>query len=83
MLPHPLGEYLDEMRDQEWYILSALPKGRNQDRKDVQTIVKITAKFIPSNHLGQIAMGGGNQAHVDVMRAATAQALELLFLQNA
>jgi hypothetical protein len=28
-------------------------------------------------------MSGGNQSHVDVMRAATAQALELLFLQNA
>src|SRR5690348_17816160 len=28
-------------------------------------------------------MSGCNQTHVDVMRAAAAQALELLFLQNA
>jgi hypothetical protein len=28
-------------------------------------------------------MGGGNQAHVDLMRPAASQAFELLFLQNA
>src|SRR4029077_18265200 len=56
---------------------------RNHDRKNVQPIVKITAEFITCNHLGQIAMSGGNQTHVDVMRAAAAKAFELLFLQNA
>ena len=50
----------------------------------MQPIVKITPEFIPSNHLGQIlAMSGGDQSQVDVMRAAAAQALRLLFLQNA
>src|SRR5262249_231295 len=83
VLPHPPCEYLDEMQDQLAYVLSAFPQWRNHDRKYVQPIVKITAKFITSNHRGQIAMGSGNETDVDVMRAAAAQALELLFLQNA
>ena len=83
VLPHAPGEYLDEMRDQLSYVLPALTQGRNHDRKYVQPIIEITAEFIPCHHLGQIAMCGGNQTHVDVMRPAAAQALELLFLQDA
>src|SRR5580704_5680585 len=71
------------MKNQLAYVLPALSQRRNHDRKHVQPIVKITAEFITCNHLCQIAMGGGNQTHVDVMRAAAAQAFELLFLQNA
>jgi hypothetical protein len=83
VLPHPPGEYLGEMKNQLAYVLPALSQGRNHDRKNVQPIVEITAEFITRNHLGQIAMSGGNQTHVDVMRAAAAKAFELLFLQNA
>jgi hypothetical protein len=83
VLPHATRGHLDEIRNQFSYILSALPQGRNQDRKYVQPIVKITAEFIPCDHVIHIAMSGGDQSHVDVMRAAAAQALELLFLQNA
>ena len=70
------------MRDQLVNVLSAVPQRWNQDRKDVQPIVKITAEFIASYHLGEIVMGGGYQTHIDLMGAAAAQALELLFLQN-
>src|SRR6201997_1333635 len=83
VLPHPPGKYLGEMKDQLAYVLPALSQGRNHDRENVQPIVKITAEFMACDHLGQIAMGSGNQPHVDVMRAAAAQALELLFLQHA
>jgi hypothetical protein len=83
VFPHPPGKYINEMKDQLAYVLSAVPQRRNQDRENVQPIIKITAEFITCNHLCQIAMGGDNQTHVDVMRAAAAQALKLLLLQNA
>jgi len=83
MLPHPSRKYSDEMTNQLAYILPTLSQRRNRDRKNVQPIVKITAELITCNHVDQIAMGSGNQPHVDVMRAAAAKALELLFLQNA
>src|SRR4029077_11744577 len=79
---HPPGEYLGEMKGQLADVLPALSQGRNHDRKNVQPIVKITAKLITCNHLCQITMGGGDQPHVDVMRASATQALELLFLQH-
>ena len=83
VLPHATCEHLDEMQDQLSYVLSALPQGWNQDGKYVQPIVKITAEFIPCDHVIHIAMSGSDQSHVDVMRTAAAQPLELLFLQNA
>src|SRR5262249_188602 len=82
-LAHAPPKCLNEMQDQLAYVLSALSQGRNQDRKYVQPIVKITAEFVTSNHFGQIAMGSGGYAPVDVMRTSAAQALELLFLQDA
>jgi hypothetical protein len=83
VLPHAPREHFDEMQDQLSYVLSALPQGWNQDRKYVQPIVKIAAEFIPCDHVNHTAMSGGDQSHVDVMGAAAAQPLELLFLQNA
>ena len=44
--PHPSSKYFDEMQDQLAYILSALSQGRNQDRKHIQPVIKITAEFI-------------------------------------
>jgi hypothetical protein len=82
-LSHAPGEYLCEMRDQLRDVLRALPQGRDQNGEYVQPIVKISSEFIARSHRGQVAMGGGDQTHVDVMRAPAAQALELLFLQNA
>src|ERR1700756_5564628 len=82
-LSHAPGEYLYEVLDQLTYVLPTLPQGRNQDRKNVQPVIKITPEFMTRSHLGQIAMGSGNQTHVDAMGTAAAQALELLFLQNA
>jgi len=83
LLPHTPGEYLSKMKYQLAYVFPPLAQGRNHDRENVEPIVKITAEFIPFHHLCHIAMGGGNQAKVDVMRAGTAYAFELLFLQNA
>jgi hypothetical protein len=74
---------LQRNADQLSYVLSTLPQGWNQDGKYVQPIVKITAEVIPRDHVIHIAMSGGDQSHVDVMRTAATQPLELLFLQNA
>jgi len=83
VLPHAPREHFNEMQDQLSYVLSTLPQGWNQDGKYVQPIVKITAEVIPRDHVIHIAMSGGDQSHVDVMRTAATQPLELLFLQNA
>jgi hypothetical protein len=82
MLTHALGKNLNKMRDQWLYVLSAFSHGWNQDRENIQPIIKITAELIPTDHLCEIAMCGCNQADVDLMGPAASKPLELLFLQN-
>jgi hypothetical protein len=70
------------MADQRRDVGRALAQGRQPKREDVEPIVEITAEVAVSNHLGEIAVRGGHQAHVHLDGPGAAQALELLFLQH-
>src|SRR5690606_10478825 len=50
---------------------------------DVQAIEEVLAEAARVDFLLQVAIGGGNHAHVHLDGLATADALELLFLQDA
>ena len=50
---------------------------------DVQPVEQIFAERALGHHLLQIAVGGGNDAHVDLGRVRVADALELALLQHA
>ena len=77
------GEPLYEMVDQLRNIISSLAQGRERNRENVQPVIKISAKFSLLYHVPQILIRGGDNTYVDLQRAAAAQALELLLLENA
>ena len=75
----PPHQVLDEQRD----VLAAIAQRRERDREHVEPIVQVAAEAALAHFLGQIAVGRGDDAHVDVHRARAAQPLELSFLQHA
>src|SRR5580692_3153009 len=79
---HALSVEFREMPHQSWNILDTLSQGRNVDREDFQTVVKVFAKRSLFDHGGQIPMRGCNQADVNLMRTVAAEPLEFLLLQD-
>src|ERR1700730_19030156 len=64
-------------------IVRPLTQGRDGNRKNIQAVIKITAKFFLQDHIFQIAMSRGYNPNVNFFRPRTAQSLELAFLQDA
>ena len=71
-LLHFLRELLDEIADEQRNVFFAVPQRRNTDRKDIQPLVQVTAKFLVRNHFLEIAIRCRHQAdiHLPCMRAA-------------
>jgi len=59
--------------DEQGNVFGALAKGRDADRKYVQAIEKVGAKFVFGDELGEIAIGGGDEARVSFECARTAE----------
>src|ERR1700728_3927695 len=53
------------------------------DGENLQPIIKVLPKCSLFDHDGQIAMRGGDQAHVNLMREIASQPFELLLLQDS
>jgi len=63
-------------------VFTARPQRRQWDRKHIQPIVEVAAKFVSLYHFNQISMSRGYEANVYLMSPAAAQALEFLLLQD-
>ena len=57
--------------------------GGAEDRKDLEPVVEVAAELLFCDHFGQVAIGGGDEAHVDGDGPRAAQALDLPLLQRA
>jgi hypothetical protein len=68
------------MSDEERNVFFTFPQRRNVNRKNIQAVVEVAAELFLPDHLFQIAMGGGYNPNVNVLRPRTAQALEFPFL---
>src|SRR6266446_1365254 len=79
---HPAGIDLHKVFHQRPNVFTARPQRRKRDRKNIQTIVEIAAKFVSFHHFNQISMGRSYEANVHLVSPAAPQALELLLLQN-
>ena len=62
---------------------SALAQRRQVDREDRDPVPEVLAEAALGDHRVQVAMRGGDDAHVDVERLAAADALEAAVLQDA
>ncbi len=61
---------------------SVRSQGRQPDREDVQTIEQVFTKSPLLDHRLEIAIAGGDDAHVGRMSSRAAQALEPVLLQD-
>ena len=71
------------MVDQERDVLAPVAQGGHQDRQHVQPIKQVLAKAAGLGFGQQIAMRGGDDAHVDFDVAHVADAPNLFFFENA
>ena len=64
-------------------ILGAITQGRDQDRNRGKSVVQVLSERALIRFMGQIAVRGGDDAHVHLDRGGAADPLELLLLQHA
>src|SRR5580658_5574941 len=78
-----LREFLHKITDQQWNIFFALPKRWDANRKNIQAVVQIAAKFTFRNHPDQVAVGRSNQANVHLQSSRAPEPFKLLFLKSS
>ena len=76
---HPFHEVLDQQRD----VLLAVAQGRNLQAEDVEAEVEVAAEGAVGDRRLQIAIGGGQDADVDVHALGAAHRTDFLFLDGA
>ena len=77
------GCVCDKMANEHGDIARAVTQRRGKDRENLEPIKEIAAKLLFGDHLCQIAIGGGDQANIDVDGAGATEALDFPFLQSA
>ena len=75
----PVDQVPHEQRD----VLAPIAQRRHGERKHVEPVEQIAAEAPLPHFLVQIAVGGGDDAHVDVDRPRAAEPLDLAVLQHA
>ena len=73
----------DEVLDQRRDVLAPLAQRRNVDRDHVEPVEEILLEPAVGDHLPEVAVGRGDDPHVDLLGALGAERLELALLQHA
>ena len=73
----------DEVLDQRRDVLAALAQRRDLDAEDVEAVVEVVAEAAGLDLAAQVAVGGGDDAHVDLDRRRGADRQDLLGLDGA
>src|ERR1700676_3607365 len=77
------GELSNEVSGQRCDILFAFAQRRECDRKDIQPVVQIGAKFAFLDHTPKIVVSGSDYPNVNLQGAAASQTFEMLLLEDA
>src|SRR5260370_361669 len=77
------GESREKMSQQMRDVLAARPQRRNRQRQHMQAIEQIFAEMSAFDALQQLAVGRGDDAHVNLHRLSPANRLEPPFLPTA
>src|SRR4030095_15529592 len=67
---------------QQWDIFRTLPQGWNVNRKNIQAVKQIFAKFLLLNHLSEVAIAGCDQTGIGVNSPCASQPLEFSLLEH-
>ena len=71
------------MTNQDGNVAGALAERRREDGEDLEPVVEIAAELLLGDHLGEIAVGGGDEADIDGDGPVAAETLDLFLLQGA
>ena len=82
LLAHFLGIFIQKMLGQKLNVRLAFPQGRNLDFNDIETIKKVLPEPPVDDILGQVAVGGGNDADVNGYIPGITHGLEGFFLDS-
>jgi len=82
-LAHAAGKNFDEVRHERGNVFAPFPQRRQQNWEYVQTVIQVDSEFAAPDHLREVAVRGGDQAHIHAMGTPAAQALEFLLLKDA
>src|SRR5258708_20954605 len=83
VLLQPRVVLLPEVLDEERNVLAPLAQGRQEDRHHVEPVEEVLAEPAGGDLAGQVARGGGDEAHLDPRGLHAADALELALLDGA
>src|ERR1700692_3673034 len=75
-------ETIDEVLDQHRNVFCPFAQRRNLNRKNVEPVKQVAPQHAHSNGSLQVAIGGGDDAHVSSDGLTATHALELPLLQN-
>ena len=76
-------ELVDEAPDELGNVVGALAQRWQLNRKDVQTVVEVLPERIAGNALFEVAVGRGDDSHVQRQRPGAAEPLDLPLLEHA
>src|SRR5271168_5552782 len=74
---------IKERAGEQRNIFAAFAQGRQVDGDDAETVVEVLAEAAFGDFLGEIFVGGGNDAHVHVAFFGAAERADFSFLQDA
>src|SRR5271165_2627272 len=77
------GIFFEKVVHQQQYVLATLPQRRDADGNHVQAIVQVLTKQVFGDGLVEIAVGGGDDPHVDGDFTGAAHRTHGALLQNA
>src|SRR5215472_9769745 len=72
----------DEVADQQRNILSPLPQRRQLERQDGEPVVQVLAEGVRPDERGEVLVGGGDDADVDLEGVRPPHAFEFPFLDD-
>src|ERR1039458_3914703 len=77
------AELFQEIFGQQADIVGTLAERGDADGDAVEAVIEILSKLFLGDHAGEVAVGGGDDAHGDMDDLLAADAVELAFLQDA
>src|SRR5207302_10024706 len=81
-LAHPLAQAADELLGEEHHVLAALAQRRQVNREHAEPVVEIVAELAVRHGVGEVPVGGDDEAKVGLERRGAADALELVLLED-
>src|SRR5207245_1623431 len=81
-LAHPLAQAADELLGEEHHVLAALAQRWQVNREDAQPVVEILAELATRHGVGEVPVGGDDEAKVGLERHGAADPLELALLED-